>query len=291
MSRPLTGFVVLQRCWSALCVSFVLMALSAFGIEGLENLEGTVVFSSDRSGPWRIWLVDADGEDLRQLTQGDTDEHDVDPVFNSDGSTVLFSSTRGGSIGIWTIPTEGGDLNRICDGDQAEWSPDEKRIAFRRAGQIWIRTLESGEERAVSPSDWTSCSGPAWRADGESLLLAAQFEGKNAVYAMPTTGGDPVMVYDKKGACEPHFTPDNAMIVYETETNICTILPDGQKNKMVTFQAGVQRFGRASPDGKHIVYCQGVSENGPWELYVVPIMGGYPTKLTDGGSDMNPDWK
>jgi len=60
---------------------------------------------------------------------------------------------------------------------------------------------------------------------------------------------------------------------------------------MITFQAGVQRYGRSSPDGQHIVYCQGVSEKGPWELYVVSIKGGHPVKLTNDGSDMTPDWK
>ena len=255
------------------------------------ELEGTMVFSSDRSGPWRIWLMEASGENLRPLTEGDEDAHDVDPVFNKDGTAVVFSSTRGGALGIWTVPAEGGSPVRLCDGDQAEWSPDDKQIAFRREGRIWIRTLESGAEQALTPEAWTQCSGPAWHPDGKTLVFARLLEGKNAVYSMPAAGGEPKMIYDKKGACEPHYTPDGALIVYETESNICTIQPDGQKNRMVTFQAGVQRYGRTSPDGKHIVFCQGVNENGPWELYVVPIAGGYPARLTEGGSDMNPDWK
>jgi len=256
-----------------------------------EEIKGTIVFSSDRSGPWRLWLVNADGTDLRQLTLGDTEEQDVDPDFNADGSKVLFSSTRGGAVGIWTIATIGGTPDRICDGDQAEWSPDEKKIAFRRDKRVWVRTLASGEEKSVSPESYPNCSGPTWRPDGSSLAFAARWDAGNAIFLMPPDGGEPTKVYDKKGACEPHFTPDGALIVYETETNICTVQPDGQKNRMITFQAGVQRYGRSSPDGQHIVYCQGVSEKGPWELYVVSIKGGHPVKLTNDGSDMTPDWK
>ena len=59
----------------------------------------------------------------------------------------------------------------------------------------------------------------------------------------------------------------------------------------MTYFGGVQRYGRFSPDGKSIVYCQGASERGPWELYIIPAQGGTPVKLTEGGSDMNPDWK
>lgn len=275
----------------AAAVTLVLTGLAGAQAQGLAELKGTVAFSSDRSGPWRLWLVNADGSDLRQLTQGAGEENDVDPVFNSDGTKVLFSSTRGGKIGIWTVSTGGGTPERICDGDQAEWSADDKQIAFRRDKRIWVRTLASGDEKAVSPESFPNCSGPAWHPKEPSLSFAARWDGGNAIFLMQTAGGEPTKVYDKKGACEPHFTPDGALIVYETETNICTIQPDGQKNRTITFQAGVQRYGRPSPDGQHIVYCQGVTEKGPWELYVVSIKGGYPVKLTEGGSDMNPDWK
>ena len=228
---------------------------------------------------------------MSPLTEGPDDAHDVDPVFSPDGKTILFASTRGGGTGIWTVSAEGGDPRQICEGDQAEWSPDGARIAFRRGERIWLRVLATGEEKAVSPEDWPHCSGPAWRPDGKMLAFAARWEEGNGIYLMPPEGGEPVKVYDKKGACEPHFMPDGERIVYETETNICTVQPDGEKNRMVTFQAGVQRYGRSSPDGKQIVYCQGVTEKGPWELYIAPAAGGYPVRFTEGGSDMNPDWR
>jgi len=34
-----------------------------------------------------------------------------------------------------------------------------------------------------------------------------------------------------------------------------------------------------------------MTENGPWELYIIPSRGGTPVRLTEGDSDMNPDWK
>ena len=257
----------------------------------LAGLNGRIVFSSDRSGPWRIWRIEANGEDLKQVTQGDEEVHDVDPMFSPDGKMVLFSSTRGGAIGVWTIPSGGGEMTRICDGDQASWSPDGKSIALRRENKILVRDLAKAEDKVLSPADWPKCSGPAWSPDGKTIAFAARWEAGNGIYLVPAAGGEPTKVYDKKGACEPCFTPDGAAIVYETETNICSIRSDGTKNRMVTFQAGVQHYGRVSPDGKYIVYCQGISERGPWELYIVSMGGGYPVRLTEGGSDMNPEWK
>ena len=252
---------------------------------------GQIVFSSNRSGQWRIWTVNTDGTNLKQLSKAAPDDHDVDPVFSPDGKSILFTSTRGGKTGIWRMADDGSKPERICDGDQGEWSPDGKKIVLRRAERILVRELASDKKKTISPKNLPHCGGPSWSPDGKSVAIASRSDGNNAIYLLPAGGGKPTRVYDKKGACEPHWSPDGKMLVYETETHICTIRPDGTKNRMVTWFGGVQRYGRFSPDGKQIVFCQGASERGPWELYIIPVGGRTPMKLTSGSSDMYPDWK
>jgi Tol biopolymer transport system component len=273
--------------------SLLLIALLALCIDaaGAGSSPGQILFSSNRSGPWRLWLVNANGSELKHLTKQDTDDQDVDPMFSPDGKSVLFTSTRGGKVGVWRMVLDGSKPERLCDGDQAEWSPEGKRIALRRNERILTRDLASGAEKAISPDDWPHCSGPAWSPDGKSLAFAARWDSGNATFVVPAQGGQPVKVYDKQGACEPHWSPDGTRLVYETETHICTINPDGTKNRVITSFGGVQRYARFSPDGKSLVFCQGASEQGPWELYVIPATGGTPRKLTEGGSNMYPDWR
>jgi Tol biopolymer transport system component len=189
------------------------------------------------------------------------------------------------------MSADGTKPERICDGDQAEWSPDGKRVVLRRKEQIWTRELAAGQEKRITPEDWPHCSGPAWSPDGKRVAFACRWDAGNALYLVDAAGGKPTLVYDKKGACEPHWSADGTRLVYETETNICTIDPDGKKNRPLTYFGGVQRYGRFSPDGRWIVFCQGASERGPWELYIIAAQGGTPRRLTEGGSDMNPDWK
>jgi len=271
-----------------LLLSFVALHLDA---QAAASSLSQILFSSNRSGAWRLWLVNADGTELKQVTKQDTDDQDVDPMFSPDGKSVLFTSTRAGKTGVWRMSFDGSKPERLCDGDQAEWSPEGKRIALRRNERILTRDLAGGTEKTVSPEDWPHCSGPAWSPDGKSLAFAARWESGNAIFIVPVGGGKPVKVYDKQGACEPHWSPDGTRIVYETETHICTINPDGTKNRVITYFGGVQRYARFSPDGKSLVFCQGASEQGPWELYVIPATGGTPRKLTEGGSDMYPDWR
>ncbi len=273
-----------------LLLSLFLLTLR-FDVPAAVPRSGQIIFSSNRSGAWRLWMSKADGSELKQLTLEDSDDQDVDPMFSPDGKSVLFTSTRGGKAGVWRLSLEGSKPERICDGDQAEWSPDGKKIALRRNERIFTLDLASGTVKVVSPEDWPHCSGPAWSPDGKSLAFAARWDGGNGIFVVPIEGGKPAKVYDQQGACEPHWSPDGTRLVYETETHICTINPDGTKNRVITYFGGVQRYARYSPDGKSLVFCQGVSEQGPWELYIIPAAGGTPVKLTEGGSDMYPDWK
>ena len=252
---------------------------------------GRIVFCSNRSGAWRLWTVKPDGSCLTQITKQAADEQDVDPAISPDSRSILFTSTRGGKNGVWRILADGAKPERLCDGDQAEWLPDGGKIVFRRGERIFTRDLAGGKEQAITPPDWPHCSGPAWSPDGKTIAFAARWAGGNGIYTVAVTGGKPVKVYDQQGACEPHWSPDGRRLVYETETHICTINPDGTKNRTITYFGGVQRYGRFSPDGQMIVFCQGVSEQGPWELYVIPASGGTPRKLTSGASDMLADWR
>jgi Tol biopolymer transport system component len=263
-----------------------------FEEKNCKRIVERIVFSSNRSGPWRIWIMNADGSAMRQLTEGEPDDHDADPAFSPDAKTILFSSNRGGKIGVWKIPINSASSpERLCDGDQAQWSPDGTKIVFRRDEKIYIRDLASGREKIVSPIDWPHCSGPAWSPDSKTIAFACRWDAGNIIFTVEATGGEPTKVYDKQGACELQWSPDGQLLAYETETHICTIRPDGMKNRLITYFGGVQHYPRWSPDGKYLIYCQGMTEQGPWELYTIPSKGGTPVKLTEGGSDMNPDWK
>ncbi len=278
------------------------IALAAQEVSGRETSEARsqIVFSSNRTGSWRLWTFHPDGTAISSSSSSkqlldclDPNAQDVDPAYSPDGKSILFTSTRGEKVGVWLVSEDGRGLQRVCDGDQAEWAPDGTKIVFRKNHKVWIRDLKTGAQRQIVPEQFKMCSGPSWSPDGNRIAFACRWDAGNGLFLVEVEarGGKPVKVYDKKGACEPHWSPDGKTLVYETETHICTIQPEGTKNRLITYYGGVQRYGQFSPDGKRIVFCQGVTENGPWQLYVVPSGGGTPTKLTDEGSDMNPDWR
>ena len=100
---------------------------------------------------------------------------------------------------------------------------------LRRSEQLFTRELAGGREKRISPKDWPHCSGPAWSPDGKWIAFACRWEAGNSVFLVPAAGGEPKTVYDKQGACEPHWSPDGKRLVYETEAHLYTIGPDGRK--------------------------------------------------------------
>ena len=59
------------------------------------------------SGPWDIYVVDADGAGLTQLT---TDPgNDIQPTWSPDGSRIAFSSDRDGAYEIYTMAADGSE--------------------------------------------------------------------------------------------------------------------------------------------------------------------------------------
>jgi Tol biopolymer transport system component len=92
-----------------------------------------IVFVSNRSGSDEIWICDADGSNLVQLT------HFGGPRGGSahwspDGRQIAFDSRPEGRSHIYLISSEGGRPERITAGDSDEtvptWSMDGKWIYF-----------------------------------------------------------------------------------------------------------------------------------------------------------------
>jgi TolB protein len=86
-----------------------------------------------KSGSPDLWVVNADGSNLRQLTT--TREDESSPCWSPDGSTICFTSRESGVAQLYTIPASGGSMRRLATSglgniSEPDWSPDGKWIAF-----------------------------------------------------------------------------------------------------------------------------------------------------------------
>jgi len=84
------------------------------------------------SSTTHIWSMDTDGTNLRQLTNGPTDEWH--PRWSPDGRFLLFISDREDGSQAWVLPADGGEARQVTDISTgvrgAEWFPNSDKILF-----------------------------------------------------------------------------------------------------------------------------------------------------------------
>src|SRR6266508_3481356 len=78
-----------------------------------------------------IYIMKADGDQIRQITQNNWS--DVEPDLFAD-QTIVFTSSRDGNYEIYVMSADGSDPTRVTEHDAADscpdWSSDGRRIAF-----------------------------------------------------------------------------------------------------------------------------------------------------------------
>jgi Tol biopolymer transport system component len=133
-AHPATGEISILRGGKEHAVAI------ANGAESLSwSPDGrTIAFASDRDGNDELFLMNADGSGVRQLTHNAA--ADVGPSWSPDATELGFASDRGGAWAIWAIKTDGSHPHQLAHGGQAAvnppvWSPDGRCIAYGRIDQ------------------------------------------------------------------------------------------------------------------------------------------------------------
>jgi Tol biopolymer transport system component len=139
--------------------------------EAFENLRNTpIVFASDRSGNFEIYLMKLDGSEFAQLT--DNSAEDADPEVSPDGSKIVFTSRRNGTADIYQISAVGSEMAQYTDWPSDEWhptwSPEGPEIAFiSNIGadpEIYILDAD-GNSRQLTDNEYYDAN-PDWSPNG-----------------------------------------------------------------------------------------------------------------------------
>ena len=185
----------------------------------------TTASTTDDAGD--LYVMDADGSHLRQLTS--TSSAEYSPAWSPDGHRIAFASDRGGQFNIYTMDADGGDVRRLTssgvgDFDPA-WSPDGTKIAFVsfRDGNAEIYTINAtggGLHRLTNSghSDLT----PTWASNGQMIAFISDRGAGDFldVFTMNANGSNVVDFSDEPAANEftPAFHPsDSGVMVYTTD--------------------------------------------------------------------------
>ena len=224
-----------------------------------------------------IWLMDADGGNLRQFTFGD--EKDGSPVFSRDGKWIAFVRNAGGDDQLFVMPLAGGEARQVTHistgvGDPL-WSPDGKSVAFssdvypecgaddacnKKIANRWEKgPLHAHMADELFYRHWTS-----WK-DGQRTHVLLADVATGAVRDL-TPGDFDSPRFQLDGPPQYDFSPDGKELVVdsdrgkhpESSTNsdlwAVPVNGDGAARNLTASNPAFDGNAKYSPDGKHIAY-------------------------------------
>ncbi len=264
------------------------------------DAKGKLAFVSNRDGNLEIYVMHADGTNVKRLTS--LSAEDFAPCWSPDGSHIAFISNRDKIYDIWVMEADGQekDVRRLTTGTQASflaWSPDGKTIAFHSdlAGKYAIYLVDSdGKNMRPLTDGRADAMYPVWSPDGKSIAFVLKRDGNAEIYIMDADGKNQKRLTEGvKDDSSLAWSPDGKSIAFvlkrDGNAEIYIMDADGKNQKRLTDNPALDDSPSWSPDGKYILFVSKRDSNS--EIYIMDSDGQRQFRLTTLPSeDLSPTW-
>jgi Tol biopolymer transport system component len=239
------------------------------GIAGLTWApDGRVVYETNISGKQSVWMMNADGSDPKQLTDGTAD--DSLPEVTPDGRYLVFLSLRTGQSQVWRADVDGSNPLQLTREQMGTGtfciSPDGQWVVYSPFDGIWKVPVAGGTPIKLVEMPTVLAGYGQVSPDGK--LLAYYFiddqTKRPKISVNSFADGAPVKTFDMPGTSSPvfHFSHDGRALIYidthNGASNLWSQPLDGRAPRQISdFTSGlIYRFAY-SRDDKQLALARG----------------------------------
>jgi Tol biopolymer transport system component len=238
--------------------------------------------SSDRSGNHDLWVLPADGGEMRPLTTDPTP--DWAPRWSPDGKSIAFYAYRTGNRDVWVMPVDGGAARQLTTYPGADlqphWLSDGRRLGYvsTRNGPSsqWVVSIENGESvqmpgfgQGNSPLDWSH--------DGRWSVFSSRRPSQQSPSIFRATAeGDDWQQLSKGPGLEPVWSPDDREIYFhgdnERAGNLWAVSLADHRERPVTAltgRRGSMVVHTPATDGRRLFFSWREDDGDIWVMDVV----------------------
>ena len=181
------------------------------------QISGKIVWESNRTGAWELYVMNADGTGARRLTSLATPGDPLAwkgylrPRFSPDGSQVLFGYGKAGRTESWIADSTTGEARKLTMGSPLNWLPDGSGFLLLNGKQIFRFDLASGEATLAVDLEIASANDSGGMVGYvEPSLRAGVFRFNRNEYIDLSDG----KIVKTTGGCEPHLTADGRFMYW-----------------------------------------------------------------------------
>ena len=245
-------------------------------------------FSSDRDGPFDIYLMNDDGTNPVNITAVINEGADfTDYAWSADGKHLAINAT----VGALQTDIVVVDVENVLAAYNAtdtpgldrspSWSQDQGTIVFesKRDGNWDVYRMNAdgtAQLNLTNTSSPNSNHSPSISPDGDLIVYESTISGNGGqIHIMGMDGSDPIELTQILGTGErPTWSPSADKIAYIASTNDGYSIQvihedDGSIDTLVDGMGIIPTYPVWSDDGSHIAFSANTSGN--WEIYKVNV--------------------
>jgi Tol biopolymer transport system component len=178
-----------------------------------------LAFESRRTGNAEIFIVDADGNNVVQLT--DHPASDGAPAWSPGGDRIAFTSNRVENVNVYVMKTNGESVRRLTEDPGSDynpaWSPNGAHVVFYRSrddgkDQIWVREADGAREWNITDDDANNIF-PCFLSNG-SIGFSSKVPGGSPRIIRVDEDGSNRRILGPFGAFFARWSPEGGTIAF-----------------------------------------------------------------------------